>query len=301
MARNRETNGVLLTMAGAMCFGTGAVIIKTAYKLQLTGWEFISLQLFFSSLLLMTIYLVRRKQGLETPPSRQKLSRLAVLGSLGTLGGTAFYTLGLQYVGASVGIVLFYTYPAWTALGAGIFYQQKLRWKHYLCLALTLVGTVFTIDFWNINLAAIPPLGVVLLFGSAICYSFFTLSGEKYLAEYSSIEITAFTQSFAFLAFSLFKPPTFLLQVSMYALALGLIMALFTSVFSYWLVLKGIAIIGASKAAIISTFEIPFTIFLAILLLGERLTLYQFIGGALIICSIIFLDIKEKDAEVLVN
>ncbi|ATW26630.1 DMT family transporter [Candidatus Formimonas warabiya] len=296
MTCNHKTYGALLVMAAAMCFGTGAVIIKTAYQIQVTGWEFITLQYLFSCLMLSPIYFLRRKKNLEPPLNRKKLIRLGLLGCTGTLGGGAFYTLGLQYVEASMGIVLFYTYPIFTALGASVFFKEKFHWKHYLCLVLTLAGTVFTIDFWNIHLQGLSYLGVLLIILSALSYTFFTLYGEKNLADSSSLEITTFTQLFAFLLYSIIKPPLFLLHgVSFYALFLGFIMALFTSVLSYWLVLKGIAIIGASKAAIISTFEIPFTIFLAMMILGEKLTLFQFVGAVLIIGSIIFLDIEGKN------
>ncbi|MEL7563549.1 MAG: DMT family transporter [Dehalobacterium sp.] len=296
MTFNNKTRGIIFVIAAAMCFGTGAIIIKAAYSIQLTGWEFITLQLLFSSTMLTVVYCVRRKKKLERPITRQKLFKLALLGSVGTLGGAAFYILGLQYVEASVGIVLFYTYPAFTALGAGVFFKEKLKLKHYLCLGLTLTGIVFTIDFWNIDLQGVSFKGAFLILLSALSYTLFTLYGEKNLADSSSLEITTFTQLFAFLTFSIIKPPIFLLHgLSLYALFLGFIMALFTSVLSYWLILKGINIIGASKASIISTSEIPFTILLAMLILGEKLTLYQFIGAVLIIASIIFLDIEEKN------
>lgn len=296
MRFNNRTYGVLFVIAGAMCFGTGAVIIKTAYSIQLTGWEFTTLQLLFSSAMLSAVYFLRWKKKLERPLTRQKLFRLGLLGAIGTLGGAVFYILGLEYVEASVGIVLFYTYPAFTALGASIFFKEKLKLKHYGCLLLTLIGIVFTIEFWNINLQEVSFQGVFYILLSALSYTFFTLYGEKNLADSSSLEITAFTQVFAFLTLSIVKPPVFLLYgVPFYGLFLGFIMALFTSVLSYWLILKGIDIIGASKAAIISTFEIPFTIFLAMIILGEKLTIYQMIGAVLIVGSIIFLDIEEKN------
>lgn len=295
MAINHKSYGILLVVGAAMCFGIAPIVVKIAYSVQLTGWEFASLQLMFSSVILGSLYVIRHNKGLERTPSRQKLIKLVLLGTVGTLGGVVFYNLGLEYLEASVGIVLFYTYPVFTTLGASIFFKEKLKLKHYLCLALTLAGIFLTIDFWNIKFEEISFKGIFLMFSSALCYAFFTLYGEKNLADSSPVEITTFTQLTAFLTLCIIKPPVFLFQgISFDALFLGLIMALFTSVLSYWLFLKGIAIIGASKASIISTAEIPFAIVLAMIILSEKLTLYKFIGATLIICSIIFLDIEEE-------
>jgi len=49
MIFSNKTYGVIFVIVAAMCFGTGAIIIKAAFSIQLTGWEFITLQLLFSS------------------------------------------------------------------------------------------------------------------------------------------------------------------------------------------------------------------------------------------------------------
>jgi len=295
MSSKRKSYGVILVLLAAFCFGAGAIIIKSAYNLQLTSWEFITVQFLFSLLMLGALYIYRRYKKLEAPLTRRRLFRLALLGATCTLGTSTLYIFGLQYLDASVGIILFYTYPAFTALGASLVFREKLHFRHYLCLGLTVAGIVCTVNPGSLSLAAISLKGSLMILGCSLCYTAFALYCDKKLTDASSLEITTFTQLFAALAYLMIKPPLFLLQgVSGDSLFLGFLMAFFTVVLSYLLMLKGITIIGASKASIISTAEIPFTFILAMFILGETVTLLQVIGALLIVMSIVFLDIQEK-------
>ncbi|MGI6584493.1 MAG: EamA family transporter [Gracilibacteraceae bacterium] len=61
---------------------------------------------------------------------------------------------------------------------------------------------------------------------------------------------------------------------------------------------KGISIIGADRASITATSELPITILLSFFALGEKMELVQLAGMLLIMCSIIMLqyeDILEGD------
>ena len=52
--------------------------------------------------------------------------------------------------------------------------------------------------------------------------------------------------------------------------------------------LAGMAIIGPSRAAVLSSLEVLVTLVFAFLLLGERLTLPQWAGAALIMGAVVF-------------
>jgi drug/metabolite transporter (DMT)-like permease len=54
--------------------------------------------------------------------------------------------------------------------------------------------------------------------------------------------------------------------------------------------IMGLRLIGASRAAILSTFEPASTVVLAVLLLGESGSPLQYVGGALVLASVIALE-----------
>jgi drug/metabolite transporter (DMT)-like permease len=54
--------------------------------------------------------------------------------------------------------------------------------------------------------------------------------------------------------------------------------------------IMGLRLIGASRAAILSTFEPASTVVLAVLILGESGSPLQYVGGALVLASVIALE-----------
>jgi drug/metabolite transporter (DMT)-like permease len=52
----------------------------------------------------------------------------------------------------------------------------------------------------------------------------------------------------------------------------------------------GLRLVGPSRAAILSTFEPASTVLLAVIILGELASPLQYVGGALIIASVLLLE-----------
>jgi drug/metabolite transporter (DMT)-like permease len=65
--------------------------------------------------------------------------------------------------------------------------------------------------------------------------------------------------------------------------------------FSIYSLLTGIGLIGASKAAIVSTTEPAVTVFLGAVLLNEPLSLVKLVGGLLIVVAVISLSTAKRD------
>jgi drug/metabolite transporter (DMT)-like permease len=54
--------------------------------------------------------------------------------------------------------------------------------------------------------------------------------------------------------------------------------------------------VGPSEAAILSTFEPPVTVALAFVALGERLTVPQLFGGAMVLAAVVLLQLRPRAA-----
>jgi len=63
------------------------------------------------------------------------------------------------------------------------------------------------------------------------------------------------------------------------------------------LIYAGISLIGASRASIVSTVELPFAVVLAHMILGEDLSLMQWAGAALIFISTLLLQINDLNHQ----
>ena len=68
--------------------------------------------------------------------------------------------------------------------------------------------------------------------------------------------------------------------------------AVISTVVSMSAFLAGMAIVGPNRASVLASLEVVVTLVLAIALLGERLTLAQWAGAALILGAVVFQNLK---------
>lgn len=280
-----HSTGYLLVLASASCFATAPILIKYAYGLGLTAWQIIMVQSVIASLILLAIHLGRRKKCRLSWKVGVSLATQGIIGSLGT---TLFFSFALQFLDASMEIALLYTYPAFVTVGSVVIFRYKVTPAHFVSLGLTLAGMLLTLNVAVIAREGQSLLGILLGLGSAVTYAFYNLWGERNLAHTDPLTVTTFTQLASTIGVVLIKSPLFLAKsFSLEVLAIGFLLAVVTLVIPCFLLLRGISCIGASKAAIVSTFELPITMFLAVLLLKETITPGQLVGAALIIAAII--------------
>jgi drug/metabolite transporter (DMT)-like permease len=70
-----------------------------------------------------------------------------------------------------------------------------------------------------------------------------------------------------------------------WAVVIGL--AVFPTMFAISLFLAGLPRVGASRAALLSTWEPVVTVALAVIVLGDRLSLVQVLGGGLVLAAVV--------------
>jgi drug/metabolite transporter (DMT)-like permease len=142
------------------------------------------------------------------------------------------------------------------------------------------------------QLHAAPAIGIILGLGSAAFYSGYILFGSRLLPGLPPVSATATIMSSAALVWSLYSAASGQLVVSWTAPRLALIasFAVLGTTIPVLTFILGLRIIGASRAAILSTFEPASTVFLAVIILGETASPLQWLGGALILASVVVLE-----------
>jgi drug/metabolite transporter (DMT)-like permease len=284
-AGNRSAAGVALVIGSAVCFGTLGVFGKLAYRVGLTTPQLLSYRFGLAALLLWAAALVMR-QGL---PSRAKLLGLVLMGGAGYVAQSAAYFNALHYIPASTTALLLYTFPVVVTILAALLFGESLGRIKLVALALSAVGTVFVVQA---QLHAAPAIGIVLGLGSALFYSGYILFGSRLLPGLPPVSATAVIMSSAAIVWSLYAAISGQLIVdwttSKVALLAGF--AILGTTIPVLTFILGLPLVGASRAAILSTFEPASTVFLAVVILGETASPIQWIGGALILASVVALE-----------
>ena len=278
--------GVALIIVSACFFGSLGVFGKLAYRLNLTTPQLLSYRFLIAAVLLWPAALLMR----ERLPPRRALLGLTIMGGVGYFGQSAAYFNALHYIPVSTTALLLYTYPiVVTLLAAGLF-GESLGVLKLVAVALSFVGTVLVVQVQVTHHA--PALGIVLAAGSAACYSAYILFGSRLLPGLPPISSTALIMTSSAVVWSAYATMSGQILVHWDPPRLALIagFGVIGTTIPVLTFIIGLPLLGASRAAILSTFEPASSVLFAILILGESANGIQLLGGALILAAVLVLE-----------
>lgn len=282
---NRRVGGVALVIGSACCFGTLGVFGKLAYRLGLTTPQLLSYRFALAALLL---WLAAAAMGQALPP-RRSLVGLAIMGGAGYVGQSGSYFSALHFIPASTNALLLYTFPVVVTLLAAALFHEALGWMKLAAVGVAFLGTVLVVEA---QLHAAAPIGIVLGLGSAAFYSGYILYGSRLLPGLPPVSATATIMTSAAVVWTGYTAVTGQLGVdwTVPRLALMVSFAVLGTTIPVLTFILGLRLVGPSRAAILSTFEPAATVLLAVIILGETANPIQYLGGALILASVVLLE-----------
>ena len=282
---NRGAAGVALVIASACFFGSLGVFGKLAYRLGLSTPQLLSYRFGLAALLLWVAAAVTR-QGL---PPRRSLLGLVIMGGAGYVGQSGSYFNALHFIPASTNALLLYTFPVVVTLLAAVLFHEPLGWMKLGAVGLAFLGTVLVVEA---QLRAAAPIGIALGLGSAAFYSGYILYGSRLLPGLPPVSATAVIMTSAAAVWTAYASINGQLAVD-WTIPRIVLIASFAVVGTTIPVLTfilGLRLVGPSRAAILSTFEPASTVLLAVIILGEIANPIQYVGGALILASVVLLE-----------
>lgn len=280
--------GMLQVAAAASSFGILPFITRGIYatsNLQPTDvgiWR-----LLIAAVILYGI--VARRQGGWLIPPPLPLYQHALMGiSYGCAVMGAFFAL--QTISGSLFSVLVYAYPAIVALIA-LAMGVRLSRIAWLALALTLLGVFLTVpDAAALNGANLT--GVLITFGTALAAAlYFTFSSRFMRSSSDVLPATVYMMIAMLLFFGLLIPIFGLRWPPVQVWPHLLILSLVCTVFAFLALNSGIRSIGAPQAAILGSFEPLVSMLMGVLIIGDILTLPQWVGAVLIVLAVILLQL----------
>lgn len=286
-AERRSLAGVALVVGSACCFGTLGVFGKLAYRLGLTTPQLLSYRFALAALLLWLVVAITRAML----PPRRALIGLAVMGGAGYAGQSGSYFGALHFIPASTNALLLYTFPVVVTLLAALLFAEPLGSTKLAAVGLAVLGTALVVQA---QFHAAPPIGTVLGLGSAAFYSGYILFGSRLLPGIPPVSATATIMTAAALVWSAYAGITGQLPLdwTLPRLALMAGLALIGTTIPVLAFILGLRLVGASRAAILSTVEPASTVLLAVIILGEKANPIQYVGGALILASVVVLEAR---------
>lgn len=205
-----------------------------------------------------------------------------------------FETVGVKYLPSSQAGIMISTIPIFVLLFARIILKEQLNKRLIFFVVLSFLGVVI-INLNNITLTA-NMKGIGALLVAVISGALYTTLAKKASMKFTGIEITYFMMLFGMLsfgglslAFGIIQGNLSLLLIPFYDITVMgaiLYLGILSSCVAFLLLNTVVSHIEASKASVFSNLTTVVSIFAGVLLLGEQLSMIQYIGCLVIIIGV---------------
>lgn len=280
---NSKAKGYLLGAIAAATYGMNPLFALPLYE---TGMDPDSV-LFFRYLFAIPLLGVMLKARGRT--FRLKRGEVPPLLAMGLLVAVSSLTLFQSYnfMDAGIASTLLFVYPIMVALIMAFVFKEKLTLQTVLCIALALggIGLLYkTADGSTLSLT-----GTALVMVSALSYAVYIVGiNQSSLKHVATLKVTFYVLLFGVTLFlgrilyggDLVLPEKWYLWGNLIALAV------FPTAISFLCTTGAIQYIGSTPTAILGALEPVTAILFGITVFGERLTLRESLGLALIITAV---------------
>ena len=283
--------GALLCVLSAAGFGAMGIFGKLAYDEGVGVWELLLVRFGLAAIVLGAVAALR---GAMRELGGRAVASGLLMGCVGYATQAGLYFLALERMDASLLSLLLYTFPAMVTLAALLVGRERPTPRRVAALGIALAGTALVLA--GAGTGALDPLGTVLALCAALAYTIYILVGDRVLADAPPLALSALVCTGAtgtFLVIGLARGGPALGFGGEAWLWLGSI-ALVSTVAAIILFFAGLARVGPSTAAILSTVEPVVTVALAAAAFGEVLTAVQLVGGALVLATVFVLNAPSR-------
>lgn len=217
-----------------------------------------------------------------------------------TIHMTLFF-IGLKLSQAIYAAVLAASVPVMTLAAANIFLKEKLTARLLMATFVAIIGLTITIGkpVGNFNFPTF--IGNLLLLGASAFWVIHEIIAKKLLKKYPAQTITFYTMGLGAVSllppalWELFKNPLWITSLSSQSIGGILFGILFASLIAHFAWQKGLSLLPAGEASFFFYIDPISGAVLAMILLGEKLTLPLIIGGALITSAVFLAENKRKN------
>ena len=285
-----------LVAFSACCFGTIAILVTLATRegarlSELLAWRF-----------LIAAALLAIVAGGPSAVRREARRGLPLLvlagGGQAAIGGLSLGAL--RYIPAATMIFLFYTFPAWVTVLSALRGKEPLTGRRLIALVLSLAGIAVMVGLPGTGTSGAATPGVLLALAGALLYALYIPMINHLGRELPPALTATYAATGAGVIFTVVAAITggFAVQPANVWLMI-VVLAVVCTVIAFTLFLRGLAVLGPVRTAIVSTVEPFWGALLGSLVLAQPLTARTLMGGALVAAAVVILNLPQRvDAPV---
>ncbi|PGT17830.1 DMT family transporter [Bacillus cereus] len=291
------------TILGAICLSLAASIWGGMYVVSKYVLDFIPpltlvwLRFIIAFVVLYAILKITEKKQKKKATIRKKDWLLfAWIGFIGYFISITCQFIGTKLSDAHTGSLVTSATPAFMVIFAALILKEKLTARRLLSTIIATIGVIIVIG-WDIEIGSYF-IGTIILVGAAITWALLSIYVKIASAQFSSLVITTYA-----IFFSLFFITPFMIweiqstsieAVNTYVILGVLYLGIVSTAGAFFLWNKGLELMDASIGSLFFFFQPIVGSLLGWFLLNETLNSNFFIGGILIICSVLITTLEKK-------
>lgn len=286
----REKRGVIAALASAVFLGLAPVYGKQAINFGFSPLAVVALRTGMAALLLFLIILIFKREYLY-------IFSVGLVGCIlaGVINGigSIFYYMSLGRLSASVGQLLYSLYPIFVVLWS--FLDRQIPSK--LTILRIVLATTAVLLITNISSGGIDLIGVGMMLIASALYALHLPINQRVLYEAPAPTVTLYT----LISMSMVVIPAYFIfdrqpmpQDTSWAPVIGLTMVTFLSRLTLFL---GVKNIGGMQTALLGLGELVVTVGFGYLMLGDRLSTWQWIGVIGLTASLLLVRFEKKELK----
>lgn len=299
--------GIPLALASAAAFGLSGPLAKSLLE---TGWSpaaVVAVRVGGAFLVLaVPCLLVLLREGF---PTLRQARRLVVYGVVAVAGAQLCYFNAMQYL--SVGVALLLEYLAPVLLIGWHWWRTKTPPAAPILVGagVAMAGMVLVLDLFSGF--RLHPIGVLWGLGAALCLcAYFIMSDEADSGVTSSpllmttvgmgvgAGVLLGAGAIGVLPLAVASGQVALVGAQLPWWLPAVVIVLVSAVFAYLSGIVAVRRLGSSLASFVALTEIIFAVVLAVILLGQRPSIGQVIGGALVLAGIAIIQRRSRPVAV---
>lgn len=269
---------------GGISFGLLAPFVKLAYEHGIPTSDSVRLQFFvgFIIILLINLLFVRYRMGART-------FIILMFSGIPMALTTSFYYNSLQYLDASISIVLLFQYTWMGIIAELVIERVKPTWEKVSAAIILFVGSLLAVNIFGADMSSLPVIGFIWGLLSAVSFTAFLYVSGRVANHVPAARKSAVMAFGAVIVIAIAFPVTDFAQggISWSFVGLGVLLGLFGVVLPPLLFSLGIPVVGSGLGTILSSTELPTTMILSAIVVSEEVTALQWIGMAVVLFGII--------------
>jgi drug/metabolite transporter (DMT)-like permease len=289
----RSYIGAILVLLSATGFGLMPVLAKFAYKGGVDTTTLLLIRfLAAAAIYFIYIFISRIKVNLNL----KQLVMLFVLGGICYTGQSFLYFSAVKYIPGSLATLLLFFSTIIVAAMSFFIYKERFKIKTASAIGLSLTGLAIVC---NDSFGRMNYIGILFALGAALVYSVYILVGNRIVKQIPAMVSSGFITLFAGLMFLIiglskntiafdFEPQAWFFIVGLVIISTVLPVSAF---------LAGLERLGSTNASVLGMTEPVFAAVFSAIFLSEMLSVFQMIGGIIVLtgATIVIRTQKSKN------